>query len=49
VRHLNVVDNYASVITEVPEIITGDDAVKQAEAVDNFIEQLSCLLCSPRD
>jgi hypothetical protein len=56
VCHQNVLDNYASVITEVLEIVTGehgaqvrDDAVRQAEAVDNFIEQLSRLLCSPQD
>jgi hypothetical protein len=56
VCHQNIPDNYAFVIAEVPEIITGecgaqvsDDAVRQAKAVDNFIEQLSCLLRSPRD
>jgi hypothetical protein len=54
VRHRNVLDNYASVIAEVPEIVTGergpqvgDDAIRQAEAVDNLVEQLSCLLRSP--
>jgi hypothetical protein len=56
VRHRNILDNYASVIIEVPEIITGergpqvcDDAIRQAEAVNNFIKQLSCLLRSLRD
>jgi hypothetical protein len=54
VRHRNVLDNCASVIVEVLKIITGergpqvgDDAVRQAEAVDNFVEQLSCLFRSP--
>jgi hypothetical protein len=54
VRHRNVLDNYAYVIVEVLEIITsergpqvGDDFVRQGEAVDNLIEQLSCLLCCP--
>jgi hypothetical protein len=53
VRHRNVLDNYSSIIAEVLEIVTGecgpqvgDDVVRQAKAVDNFIEQLSCLLCS---
>jgi hypothetical protein len=56
VRHRNILDSYAYVIVEVLEIVTGehgpqvrDDAVRQAEVVDNFIKQLSCLLRSPRD
>jgi hypothetical protein len=56
VRHRNVLENYASIIVEVLEIITGergpwvgDDAVRQAKAVDIFVEQISCLLRSPRD
>jgi hypothetical protein len=45
VRHRNILDNYASIIAEVSKIITiehgpqvGDDAVKQAKVVDNFVE-----------
>jgi hypothetical protein len=55
VRHRNVLNYYASVIAEFLEIVTGeggpqvgDDAVRQAKAVDNFVEQLSCFLRSPR-
>jgi hypothetical protein len=54
VHHQNVFNYYASVIAEVLEIIAGErrpqvgnDAVRQAKAVDNFIEQLICLLRSP--
>jgi hypothetical protein len=56
VRHGNILDNYASVIAEVLEIVAGergpqvsDDVVRQAKAVNNFVEQLSCLRRSPRD
>jgi hypothetical protein len=54
VRHQNILDNYASVVADVLEIVAGErgpqvgnDVVRQAKAVDNFIEQLSCLLHSP--
>jgi hypothetical protein len=54
VRHRNVLNYYASVIAEVLEIVIGEcgpqvgnDAVRQAKAVDNFIEQLNFLLRSP--
>jgi hypothetical protein len=56
VHHQNILENYASVIAEVPKIITGergpqvsDDIVRQAEAVNDFIEQLSCLLRGAHD
>jgi hypothetical protein len=56
VRHQNVLNYYASVIAEVLEIVTGEhgpqvsnDAVRQAKAMDNFVEQLSCFLRSPQN
>jgi hypothetical protein len=53
-RYRDILNNYASIIAEVSKIITGEhgpqisnDAVRQAKAMDNFIEQLSCFLRSP--
>jgi hypothetical protein len=55
-RHRNILDHYASVIVEVLEIVTGErgsqvgnDAVGEAKAVNDFIKQLGCLLCSSLD
>jgi hypothetical protein len=49
----NILDHYASVIAEVLEIVTGErgsqvgnDAIGQAKMVNDFVEQLGCLLCS---
>jgi hypothetical protein len=54
VHHRNILNNYASVIAKVLEIVigecgpyVGDDAVRQAKVVDNFVKQLNCLLRSP--
>jgi hypothetical protein len=56
VRHRNILNYYASVITEVLKIVTGEhgpqvsnDAIRQAKVVDNFAEQLSCFLRSPQN
>jgi hypothetical protein len=56
VHHRNVLNYYASVIVEVLEIVIGErgpqvsnDAIRQAKAVDNFVEQLSCFLRSLRN
>jgi hypothetical protein len=54
--HRNILDHYASVIVEVLKIISGErgsqvtnDVIGQAEAMNDFIEQLGCLLCSSLD
>jgi hypothetical protein len=52
-HHRNILNHYASIIIEVLEIVIGErgshvgnDAIGQAKAVNDFIEQLGYLLCS---